>query len=45
MLLSLLDSPDVQWDQIDIPTFAKSVKEVAIDGEWGFNGIDVGVLL
>jgi hypothetical protein len=38
--MSLMDTPDVTWDQVDMPTYVKSVREVAM-GEWGLNGIDI----
>ncbi|MGO9320698.1 MAG: hypothetical protein ACLQBY_07865 [Solirubrobacteraceae bacterium] len=40
VLLSILDTPTVHWNKVDIPTFAASVREVAL-GEWGLDGIDV----
>jgi hypothetical protein len=38
--ISLIDSPDVHWDQINLNVFAQNVADVAF-GQWGVDGVDV----
>lgn len=40
VLVSIIDNPDTHWDQVDIPKFAASVKEILID-QWGVDGFDI----
>ena len=40
VLMSIIDSPTVHWDEINIPNFANSVKEIVIN-KWGCDGIDI----
>lgn len=40
VLMSLLDTPETHWDNIDLSIFANSVKEIVID-EWGCDGLDI----
>lgn len=41
VLMSLMDTGNMHWNDVDIPAFAQNVKDVAIDGPWGLNGIDI----
>jgi hypothetical protein len=41
VLMSLLDTPHAQWDEVDIPAFVRNVKEQVIDSPWGLNGVDI----
>jgi chitinase len=40
VLVSIIDSPTTHWDQVDIPKFAQSAKEILID-DWGVDGFDI----
>jgi chitinase len=40
VLMSIIDSPTVHWDQVNIPNFANSVKEIILD-KWGCDGLDI----
>ena len=40
VIMSLIDTPTTNWNQIDLVTFAQSVKNIVID-EWGLDGIDI----
>jgi chitinase len=40
VLVSIIDNPTTHWDQVDIPKFAKSAKEILID-KWGVDGFDI----
>ena len=40
VLVSIIDSPSTHWDQVDIPKFAQSAKEILID-QWGVDGFDI----
>jgi len=41
VLMSLMDTPTVHWNDIDITAFAQNVVATAINGPWGLNGIDI----
>lgn len=41
VLMSLMDTADTHWNNVDIPTFVKTFKRDIIDGEWGLNGVDI----
>jgi hypothetical protein len=41
VLMSVMDTPTTHWKAVDIPAFVKNFKDVAIDGEWGLNGVDI----
>lgn len=41
VLMSLMDTPSTQWNNVDIPAFAQNFKNEVIDGEWGLNGVDI----
>ena len=40
VFMSILDTPQTHWNVVDIPKFAQSVKEIALD-EWGVDGLDI----
>ena len=40
VLMSIIDSPEVHWDEVNIPLFANSVKEIILD-KWGCDGLDI----
>lgn len=40
VVLSIIDTPTTNWNNIDINIFAESVKNIAID-QWGLDGIDI----
>lgn len=40
VIMSLIDTPTTNWNQINLVTFAQSVKNLVID-EWGLDGIDI----
>ena len=40
VIMSLIDTPSTNWNQIDLVTFAQSVKNIVID-EWGLYGVDI----
>ena len=40
VLMSIIDSPSVHWDEIDIPKFSISLNEIIFD-KWGLDGIDI----
>jgi hypothetical protein len=41
VLMSIMDTKDTHWNNVDIPAFVRNFKEVAIDGPWGLNGVDI----
>jgi Glycosyl hydrolases family 18 len=40
VIMSLIDTPSTNWNQINLVTFAQSVKNIVID-EWGLDGVDI----
>ena len=40
VLMSILDTPETHWNNLNIPQFAQSMKQIAID-KWGCDGIDI----
>jgi hypothetical protein len=40
VLMCLMDSSSIHWNQVDLPAYAQSVKSIAID-QWGCDGIDI----
>jgi glycosyl hydrolase family 18 (putative chitinase) len=40
VVMSLLDTPTVHWNQLDLAKFAQTATEVII-GDWGLDGVDV----
>lgn len=38
--MTLMDSPTIHWNQVDIPSYVQNVNQVAIQ-QWGLNGIDI----
>ena len=40
VLMSILDTPQTHWNVLNIPDFANSMKQIAID-KWGCDGIDI----
>ena len=40
VVMSIIDSPAIHWNQIDLARFAKTATEVVI-GDWGLDGIDI----
>ncbi|WP_170827380.1 glycosyl hydrolase family 18 protein [Roseivirga sp. 4D4] len=41
VLMSIMDSSTIQWNEVDIPAYVQNFKDVVIDGEWGLNGVDI----
>jgi|SRR5882672_6931343 len=41
VLMCVMDTPSTHWNVVDIPSFVQNFKDVAIDGEWGLNGVDI----
>jgi hypothetical protein len=41
VLMCVMDTPSTHWNDVDIPAFVQNFKDVAIDGEWGLNGVDI----
>lgn len=40
VLLSIMDTPDHQWNDVDIPAFVGNAVPVIVD-EWGADGVDI----
>ncbi|SRR6266404_1715149 len=41
VLMCVMDTPSTHWNNVDISAFVQNFKDVAIDGEWGLNGVDI----
>jgi hypothetical protein len=41
VLMTVMDTPTTHWNDVDIPSFVQNFKNVAIDGAWGLNGVDI----
>eukprot|EP00755_Sulcionema_specki_P037913 Sspe_Gene.109870::Locus_90099_Transcript_1_3_Confidence_0.400_Length_1105::g.109870::m.109870 len=40
VLMSVMDTPDTHWENVDIPAFVRNAVEVIV-GEWGCDGVDI----
>jgi len=40
VLMCLMDSSSIHWNQVNLPAYAQSVKSIAID-QWGCDGVDI----
>lgn len=41
VLMCVMDTPSTHWNDVDIPSFVQNFKDLAIDGDWGLNGVDI----